>query len=183
VIIVRDAAPRDLASVQIIYAFHVLHGLATFEEIPPSVEELRSRCASVLDLGLPYLVAEIDGGVVGYSYATAYRARAAYRYTIEDSIYVADGLYGRGIGTHLLQGLIARCEMGSWRQMLAVIGDSRNAASINLHRRLGFRPVGTLEAVGFKLGQWVDTVLMQRNLGAGDQYPQTSVDLGSSMNE
>lgn len=167
-IIVRDAAERDLASVQRIYAFHVLHGLATFEEIVPSVDELLSRRASVPGLGLPYLVAEIDGGVVGYSYATSYRPRPAYRHTIEDSVYVADGLYGRGIGTRLLEMLIARCENGPWRQMLAVIGNSGNSGSINMHRRLGFRSVGTLKSVGFKLGRWVDTVLMQRDLGVGD---------------
>ncbi|HKU13920.1 MAG TPA: GNAT family N-acetyltransferase, partial [Steroidobacteraceae bacterium] len=112
--------------------------------------------------------AELDGRVVGYSYATAYRARPAYRYTIEDSVYVGDGLNGRGIGTMLLGELIARCERGPWRQMLAVIGDSGNHGSIALHRRLGFRHVGTLTSVGFKLGRWVDSVFMQRALGAGD---------------
>jgi phosphinothricin acetyltransferase len=156
-----------MASVQTIYAHHVLHGLATFEEVPPSADELLSRRASVLKLGLPYLVAELDGRVVGYSYATAYRSRPAYRYTIEDSVYVADGLGGQGIGTALLDALIARCEIGPWRQMLAVVGDSGNEGSIALHRRLGFQPVGTLKAVGFKLGRWVDTVLMQRELGEG----------------
>lgn len=157
-----------MGSVQAIYAPHVLHGLATFEESPPSTEEMLSRRASVLGLGLPYLVAEIDGRVVGYSYATAYRARPAYRHTIEDSVYVAEGLRRRGIGGRLLSGLIAQCERGPWRQMLAVIGDSANSGSIELHRRLGFQPIGTLRSVGFKLGRWVDTVLMQRGLGAGD---------------
>jgi len=167
-IIVRDAAEHDISEVQRIYAFEVLHGLATFEEVPPSSEQLLSRRAGVLKLGLPYLVAEIDGRVVGYSYATEYRLRPAYRHTVEDSVYVADGLHGRGIGTRLLEGLIARCEQGPWRQMLAVIGHSANAGSIALHRRLGFRDIGTLRSVGFKLGRWVDTVIMQRDLGAGD---------------
>lgn len=167
-IIVRDAADHDMAGVQAIYAFHVLHGLATFEETPPSTNELLSRRASVLGLGLPYLVAEMNSCVVGYSYATSYRPRPAYRHTVEDSVYVANGLHGRGIGTRLLEALIARCENGPWRQMLAVIGNSGNSGSIALHRRLGFQPVGTLRSVGFKLGQWVDTVLMQRELGAGD---------------
>jgi L-amino acid N-acyltransferase YncA len=167
-IIVRDAEEHDFSEVQRIYAFEVLHGLATFEELPPSPEQLLSRRAGVLKLGLPYLVAEIDGRVVGYSYATEYRSRPAYRHTVEDSVYVADTLHGRGIGTRLLEGLIARCEQGPWRQMLAVIGHSGNAGSIALHRRLGFRNIGTLRSVGFKLGRWVDTVIMQRDLGAGD---------------
>jgi L-amino acid N-acyltransferase YncA len=167
-VLVRDASDADMRSVSAIYAQHVLHGLASFEEVPPSLDEMRSRRTSVLQLGLPYLVAEIDGRVVGYSYATLYRARPAYRYTIEDSVYVEDGLNGRGIGTALLGDLIARCERGPWRQMLAVIGDSGNAGSIALHRRMGFRHVGNLTSVGFKLGRWVDSVFMQRALGAGD---------------
>jgi len=167
-ITIRPATEADMTPVQAIYAHHVLHGLATFEEVPPSVDEMLSRRASALSLGFPYLVAEMDGRVVGYSYATAYRARPAYRHTIENSVYVADGLGGRGIGTALLTALIARCEAGPWRQMLAIIGNSGNAGSIALHRRLGFEHVGTLKSVGFKLGRWVSTVLMQRPLGAGD---------------
>ena len=167
-IVVRDATEADIESIQAIYSHHVRNGLATFEELPPSGKEMLSRRASVLEAGLPYLTAEIDGMVVGYSYATTYRPRPAYRYTIEDSVYVADGLGRRGIGAALLQSLIDRCEAGPWRQMLAVIGDSGNLASIALHRRLGFQFVGTLTSVGFKLGRWVDTVLMQRALGAGD---------------
>jgi L-amino acid N-acyltransferase YncA len=164
---VRDADDADLAAVQAIYAHHVLHGLATFEEIPPSVEELAARRASVRQLGLPYLVAETAGRVVGYAYATSYRPRPAYRFTIEDSIYIADGLSRRGIGAALLGALIARCEAGPWRQMIAIIGNSENAASIALHRRHGFAMVGTLASAGFKLGRWVDTVIMQRALGPG----------------
>ena len=164
---VRDATDADVGAVQAIYAYHVLHGLASFEEIPPTVEELLVRRAAVLKLGLPYLVAESAGAVLGYSYATAYRPRPAYRYSIEDSVYVQPGLVGRGIGSTLLASLIERCEAGPWRQMLAVIGDSGNTGSINLHRKLGFRYAGTLTAAGFKLGRWVDTVLMQRALGSG----------------
>jgi phosphinothricin acetyltransferase len=130
-----------------------------------------ARRASVLDLGLPYLAAEAAGQVVGYSYATGYRPRPAYRHTIEDSVYVAERMQGRGIGRALLSALIARCETGPWRQMVAVIGDSGNAGSIALHRQQGFRLVGTFEAVGFKLGRWVDTVLMQRALGPGGAAP------------
>jgi len=166
-ILVRDANETDMSAVAGIYAKHVLHGLASFEEVPPPLDEMKSRRAGVLRLGLPYLVAELDGHVVGYSYATFYRARPAYRYTVEDSVYVADGLHGRGIGTALLAELIARCERGPWRQMLAVIGDSGNAPSIALHRRMGFTSCGTLVAVGFKFGRWVDSVFMQRALGPG----------------
>jgi L-amino acid N-acyltransferase YncA len=166
---VRDATEADLPAIQAIYAHHVLHGLATFEEVPPPVDEMLARHAAVLKAGLPYLAARIGGRVVGYAYATAYRPRPAYRHTIEDSVYVAHGLGGRGIGRTLLQALIERCERGPWRQMLAVIGNSGNAGSIGLHRSLGFEPVGTLHAVGFKLGRWVDTVLMQRALADGDR--------------
>ena len=168
---IRDAGEADMGTVQAIYAHHVLHGLATFEEVPPSTDELVARRASVLALGLPYLVAERDGQVIGYSYATSYRPRAAYRFSIEDSVYLADGLGGQGVGTALLGELIARCEQGPWRQMLAVIGNSGNAGSIALHRRMGFRIIGTFESAGFKLGRWVDTVLMQRALGEGDRTP------------
>jgi L-amino acid N-acyltransferase YncA len=163
---IRDAVHKDLAAVHEIYAHHVLHGLASFEEVPPSAAEIAERREAVLRLGLPYLVAEIDGSVVGYSYATLYRSRSAYRYSLEDSVYVRDGFAGRGIGRGLLQELIERCSRGPWRQMIAVIGDSANAGSIELHRKLGFRHVGTLEKVGFKFGRWVDSVLMQRALGA-----------------
>ncbi len=168
-ILVRDAREADMPAIQAIYTHHVLYGLASFEETPPSVEEMLARRQAVLGLGLPYLAAELDGRIVGYSYATSYRPRPAYRHTVEDSIYVADGLGGRKIGSTLLGALIARCEAGPWRQMLANIGDSGNAGSIGLHRRFGFEPVGTLRSAGFKLGRWVDAVLMQRSLGAGDQ--------------
>lgn len=167
-VIVRDANEADIATVQDIYQFHVLNGLATFEEVPPPTEEMLSRRAAVVAAGLPYLVAEIDDRVVGYSYATCYRPRPAYRHTIEDSVYVDNELRGRGIGAALLRALILRCEVGPWRQMLAVIGNSENAGSVALHRRMGFQHVGTLRSVGFKLGRWVDSVLMQRALGLGD---------------
>jgi phosphinothricin acetyltransferase len=166
---VRDATEGDMAAIQAIYAREVLHGLASFEEAPPSTAEMLTRRANALALGLPYLAAELDGQVVGYSYATAYRPRPAYRYTVEDSVYVAEAMQGRGIGRALLSALIVRCEAGAWRQMVAVIGNSGNAGSIALHRQLGFRLVGTFEAVGFKLGGWVDTVLMQRALGRGGE--------------
>jgi len=167
-VVVRDASEADMAAVQEIYTYYVLNELATFEEVPPAVEEMQARRASVLALGLPFLVAEMGGRIVGYCYAASYRQRSAYRYTIEDSVYLAHGLGGRGIGTKLLRELIARCEKGPWRQMVAVIGDSANAGSVSLHAKLGFQMIGTLPSVGFKLGRWVDTVYMQRPLGKGD---------------
>jgi len=166
---VRNAEEADLPALQRIYARHVLSGLATFEETAPSIEEMAARRRAALDLGLPYLVAEAEGAILGYCYAAPYRSRPAYRYAIEDSIYVADGLGGKGVGTALLGALIARCEAGPWRQMLAVIGDGGNLASIGLHLRFGFELIGTLRAVGFKFGQWVDTPIMQRALGAGGE--------------
>jgi len=173
--VVRDARASDAEKIQGIYQHYVLNGLATFEEVPPSIEEMAARRAAVVAAGLPYLVAEVDGKIAGYSYATAYRPRPAYRHTIEDSVYVADILRGRGVGAALLRTLISRCESGPWRQMLAVIGDSENAGSIALHRKMGFQHAGTLHSVGFKLGQWVDTVLMQRALGPGDlKLPSTA---------
>lgn len=166
---VRDASDADLPSIQAIYAHHVLHGLASFEEVPPGVDELRARLATVRAAGLPYLVAEVDGTVVGYAYATLYRPRSAYRHTVEDSVYVAQGMAGRGLGAALLSALIARCEAGPWRQMMATIGQGdANRGSIALHARMGFARIGALRSVGFKHGQWLDTVLMQRPLGAGD---------------
>lgn len=169
ILTVRNAVEADMAAIHAIYAEAVLHGLASFEETPPTLVEMLSRRSAVLDLGLPYLAAERDGAVVGYAYATGYRPRPAYRHTVEDSVYVADGMRGRGVGRALLQALIEGCEAGPWRQMVAVIGDSGNGGSIALHESLGFRMVGTLESVGFKLGRWVDTVLMQRPLGAGSE--------------
>ena len=161
---VRDAVEADLPAIQAIYAHHVLHGLASFEEEPPTVEEVGARRANVLRLGLPYLTGELEGEVVGYSYAGPYRPRPAYRFTVENSVYVRDGLAGRGVGKALLVELIARCEAGPWQQMLAVIGNRENRASIALHRSCGFRMIGVLEAVGHKHDRWVDTVLTQRAL-------------------
>lgn len=173
-IVVRDATEADMAAVQRIYAHHVLNGLATFEEVPPDLGEMLARRAKLLGLGLPFLAAETDGTVAGYAYASPYRPRPAYRYTVEDSVYVDAALAGRGLGRALLAALIARCERGAWRQMIAIIGNSGNEASIALHRRFDFRMVGTLHGVGFKLGRWVDTVLMQRDLGAGSGTPPTA---------
>ena len=165
--LVRDARDDDMGAVQAIYAHHVLHGTASFEEEPPPLAEMQRRRADVLARGLPYLVAELDGRITGYSYATPYRARSAYRFSIENSVYVDHARHRSGVGRALLTELIARCERGDWRQMIAIIGDSAQAASIGLHASLGFRHVGTLQAVGIKFGRWLDTVLMQRALGQG----------------
>jgi L-amino acid N-acyltransferase YncA len=165
---VRPASPQDLPAVQSIYAYHVLHGLASFEEEPPPVEEMQRRFADVTGQGLPYLVAEEKGEILGYGYCSLYRTRSAYRYSLEDSIYVKEGRQGKGIGKMILTELIARCEALHYRQMIAVIGDSANAGSIKLHASLGFVRAGVLRSSGFKFGRWVDSVTMQRPLGKGD---------------
>ncbi|VVE17461.1 GNAT family N-acetyltransferase [Pandoraea fibrosis] len=165
---VRAVRDDDLPAITAIYAHHVRTGSASFEEVPPDETEMRARCAKVLDAGLPYLVAERDGKVLGYAYATHYRPRSAYRFTLEDSVYIASDATGQGVGRALLLTLIARCEAGPWRQLIANVGDSSNAASLGLHTACGFVPAGVLKSVGFKFGRWVDTVLMQRPLNAGD---------------
>ena len=164
----RPATPGDLPAIQSIYAHHVLHGLASFEEEPPSVEELERRFRDVTGRGLPYLVAEEESIVAGYGYCAPYRARSAYRYALEDSVYVRRDMTGRGIGRRLLEELIRRCEELGYRQIIAIIGDSANAGSIGVHAACGFLRVGTLRSVGFKFGRWVDSVFMQRPLGPGD---------------
>ncbi|HYH39807.1 MAG TPA: GNAT family N-acetyltransferase [Azospirillum sp.] len=166
-VVVRPSRAEDIDAIQAIYAHHVLHGLASFEEVPPDAAELAKRREAILAQGLPYLVAEIGGRVAGYAYASLYRTRSAYRYTLEDSVYVDDGCRGRGVGRALLTRLLAECERWGARQLVAVIGDSGNAGSIGLHAALGFTHAGLLPAVGFKHGRWVDSVLMQRPLGEG----------------
>jgi L-amino acid N-acyltransferase YncA len=166
---VRDSRDGDLEQIQAIYAHHVLHGLASFEEAAPSVEEMALRRADVLGKGLPHYVATADGRVLGYAYANHYRPRSAYRYTLEDSIYVAPDAIGRGVGRRLLRAVLDRTTELGYRQMVAVIGDSGHTASIGLHRQAGFALIGILPAVGFKFGRWVDSVLMQRALGPGAQ--------------
>ena len=163
-IVVRDAAEPDFDQIAEIYSLYVQHSTATFEEEPPTSEELTARWSRIAGESMPYLVA-VDGDMIaGYAYASPYRPRAAYRFTVEDSVYVAADARGRGVGRALMGELIARCDAGPWRQMVAVIGDSANEASVRLHSRLGFQHVGTLKAVGFKFGRWVDSVLMQRVL-------------------
>jgi phosphinothricin acetyltransferase len=164
---IRPASLGDIEAIQAIYAHHVLTGLGTFEEVPPSAAEIAQRHAAVLSKGLPWLAAEVDGRVKGYAYAGPFRPRVAYRYTVEDSVYVAPDAMGRGLGKALLGAVIAECEAMGLRQMVAVIGDSGNAGSIGLHRACGFQFRTALQAVGFKFGRWVDVVWMQRALGPG----------------
>jgi len=161
---ILDAEPHHMASVQAIYSHYVQHDLCSFEEEVPTVEQMQARRTEVRRHGLPYLVALKNGEVVGYAYASPYRARSAYRHTVEDSIYVAHGMHGHGIGKALLRAVIARCSESGFMQMVAVVGNSSNAGSQGLHERLGFTQVGVLRDVGFKFGRWVDTVLMQRAL-------------------
>ncbi|HKM61257.1 MAG TPA: GNAT family N-acetyltransferase [Acidisphaera sp.] len=166
--VVRASTDADIEAIADIYAHHVLHGLGSFETEPPNADEMRRRRADIIGRGLPYLVAEdASGAVLGYAYAGPYRTRAAYLHTVENSVYLRPEAMRRGIGFALLTALIAACERCGCRQMVAVVGDSGNAASIALHLRAGFRLVGTLESVGFKHGRWVDTVLLQRAIGAG----------------
>jgi L-amino acid N-acyltransferase YncA len=167
----RDATADDVAAIQAIYAHHVRHGRASFEETEPTVDDMRLRFAEVQRKGLPYIVAERDGELLGYAYASSYRARSAYRFAIEDSIYIDHRHMGEGLGRALLAELIARCETGPWRQMVAVVAltsSGEGAGSVAVHERLGFRTVGRLESVGLKHGQWIDTLLMQRPLGVGN---------------
>jgi L-amino acid N-acyltransferase YncA len=168
---IRPSEERDVGAIAAIYRYHVLHGIASFEDEPPEPEEIARRQAEIIARGLPYLVAERDGRVLGYCYASLYRTRSAYRYTVEDSIYIDRDEMGRGIGRALLSRVIERCAALGYRQMVAVIGGSEQWPSIRLHRRLGFVEIGTLRAIGFKFGDWVDTVLMQRPLGDGAATP------------
>lgn len=164
-ITVRDACDADMAHITAIYRHHVLTGTASFEEIPPSQDEITSRFHAIRDKGMPYLVAINDRNIVGYCYASSYRPRTAYRHTVENSIYVAPDCSGQGVGSLLMGQLIERCENGPWRQMVAAIGDSANHASIALHRKFGFEQTGVFHNVGFKFGRWLDSILMQRPLG------------------
>lgn len=166
---VRDATAADMAQVQAIYAFYVSRTAASFEEEPPTAEEMERRRQAVVARGLPFLVAEEKGEVLGYTYAGPWRPRSAYRYTVEDSIYVAPFVQGRGIGRALLTALVDRCTALGYRRMIAVIGDSANQGSIALHRALGFRQEGVLRGVGLKFGRWVDVVMMHRVLGGDDR--------------
>jgi phosphinothricin acetyltransferase len=164
---IRRAAAADLPLITEIYEHAVRYGTATFELIPPDLTEMTRRFRSLMDGGYPYFVASLDGRVIGYAYAGPYRPRPAYRFTVENSVYLQPAIHRRGIGLQLLQRLIAECEARGYRQMIAVIGDSANAGSIGVHARTGFAMIGTHPNVGFKFGRWLDTVMMQRALGDG----------------
>lgn len=164
--IIRPSEEKDVVQIQSIYSHHVLTGTASFEITPPDVSEMLARRAAVVAKGLPYLVAVKGDEVLGYAYATAYRPRPAYRFTVEDSVYIREGVHGKGIGKALLQAVIDHCTASGYRQMLAVIGDA-SAPSVALHRSLGFQLAGTFKAFGFKFGAWRDTAMMQRQLGEG----------------
>ena len=169
---VRPSTDADIAAITAIYAWNVLNGLGTFEEDPPAQDEMARRRSTFLARGLPYLVAEQDGAVLGYAYAGPFRLRAAYRYTVEDSVYVSPDAVGKGVGRALLGALIAQCEALGLRQMCAVIGDSGNEASIGLHAAMGFERRGVFPDMGHKFGRWVDLVWMQRPLnGGGERQP------------
>src|SRR4051794_12557683 len=165
---IRPATPADVPDIQSIYAHHVLHGTGSFEEIPPSVEEVEARYRRVIEGGWSYLVATDATGVLGYAYFTQMRERSAYRYTAENSIYVREDVRGQGVGKALVARLLEQATAAGFRQMIAVIGDSDNVSSIGVHASLGFQRAGLLRSAGFKFGRWVDTVFMQRPLGRGD---------------
>lgn len=170
-VLVRPADAADVPAITGIYVHHVLHGLSSFETEPPDTDEMARRRAHILSLGLPYVVAQCGGEVAGYAYASPYRTRPAYRYTLENSVYIREDSRGCGIGSALLPALIVACSNLGYRQMVAVIGDSANTASIRLHEKFGFIHAGLLPSVGWKFERWVDSVLMQRALGTGDSTP------------
>ena len=170
-ITIHEATAADATRIAAIYGHEVLHGTATWEYDPPDVPEITRRMEAILAAGYPYLVAEDSGLVIGYAYASSYRARIGYRYTVENSVYIDRAAHGQGIGKALMIELIARCEALGFRQMVAVIGDSENHASIALHTSVGFRHMGTLPALGYKFDRWLDFVAMQRALGPGDGEP------------
>ena len=167
---IRPATAADLPFITGIYEHAVRYGTATFELIPPDLAEMTRRFGALIDGGFPYFAASLEGRVVGYAYAGAYRPRPAYRFTVENSVYLQPAIHRRGIGLQLLQRLIAECDARGYRQMIAVIGDSANAGSIGVHAKCGFQMIGTHPNVGFKFGRWLDTVMMQRALGDGSGH-------------
>ena len=169
--LIRRCAAADIPAIHAIYADAVTHGTASFELTPPTPDEMSARWRALANGGHPWIVAEQDGQVAGYAYAGPYRPRPAYRFSVENSVYILPAAQGRGLGRALMDRLIADCTAAGYRQMIAIIGDSANAASVGLHRALGFADVGTFRSVGWRHGAWRDTVLMQRMLGAGDGAP------------
>lgn len=170
-LLIRPSRDEDIPAITAIYAHHVLHGTGSFETEPPSVADMTARRADVLSKGLPYLVAQEDTKIVGFAYGSWFKPRPAYRYSVEDSIYLAPELYRKGLGRALLAELLARCEAVGIRKVIAIIGDSANAGSIGLHRALGFTHVGIFESCGWKFGAWRDIVIMQKTVGLGATEP------------
>ena len=170
-LLIRPCSPEDLAAITAIYAQQVLHGTGTFETVPPTLAEMTARRDDVLAKQLPFLVAEDAGEIIGFAYCNWFKARPAYRYSAEDSIYLSPEAQRRGLGRALLTELAARAEAAGVRKLIAVIGDSANAGSIGLHRSVGFQQVGVLTSCGWKFDRWLDVVLMEKVLGAGDQCP------------
>lgn len=170
-IALRDVAAADMAAICEIYAHHVIHGLASWEEIPPDLSEMTRRKDAIVADGFPYRIAVRGETVLGYAYVGKYRPRPAYRNTVENSLYVAEAARGLGIGTLLLNDLIEICTAQGFCRMVGIVGDSANAASIGLHEKAGFEMVGVIPACGYKAGQWLDQVLLHRTLGAGDTQP------------
>ena len=166
--LIRPSRDEDIAAITTIYNHHVLHGTGTFEIDPPSATDMASRRADVLGKGLPYLVVEEEGQVLGFAYANWFKPRPAYRFSAENSIYLAPGVAGRGLGRLLLDVLCVQAEAAGVRKLIAVIGDSANAGSIGVHRSAGFTHVGLIKSCGWKFGRWLDIVLMEKPLGAGD---------------
>ena len=169
--LIRPSTEADLPAITRIYAHHVLHGTGTFETTPPTLEEMAGRRADVLGKGLPWLVAEEAGEVIGYAYGNWFKPRPAYRFSVEDSIYLAPEAAGKGLGRALLAELLATLERAGIRKVMAVIGDSANAGSVGVHTALGFERVGVVKSCGWKFGRWLDIVLMERTLGLGDSCP------------
>jgi L-amino acid N-acyltransferase YncA len=169
--LIRPSTDADLPAITAIYGHHVLHGTGTFETTPPTETEMTARRADVLGKGLPWLVLEDGGRVLGYAYCQWFKPRPAYRYSAEDSIYLHPDAAGQGLGRQLLAALLAQAEAAGVRKLIAVIGDSANAGSIGVHRALGFQQVGTIASCGWKFGRWLDIVLMDRVIGAGDSAP------------
>ncbi|MCW5671039.1 MAG: N-acetyltransferase [Hydrogenophaga sp.] len=169
--LIRPSRDEDLEAITRIYGHHVLHGTGTFETTPPTQAEMTARRADVLGKGLPWLVAEEGGQVLGYAYGNWFKPRPAYRFSVEDSIYMDPSAHRRGLGRALLAELLAALERAGTRKVMAVIGDSANAGSIGVHKALGFEPVGVVQSCGWKFDRWLDIVLMQKTLGAGDSTP------------
>jgi L-amino acid N-acyltransferase YncA len=168
---IRPSEDRDLAAITAIYSHHVLHGTGTFETTPPTQEDMAARRSDVLSKGLPYLVAEANGQVLGFAYCQWFKPRPAYRFSAEDSIYLHPDAAGKGLGKELLAVLSAQAEAAGVRKLIAVIGDSANLGSVGVHRSRGFNHVGTLKSCGWKFGRWLDVVLMEKSLGEGDTTP------------